>query len=107
MLIVVTNSCAEMNAAMSNATADTCMHSARVSSAYNYKTKEYFEGIYVFSTRDGDGVSYRKRIWIKNRQSYYNSLPNFGVWYERSQYSRVDYRFSTYCMLYRNSYSGW
>ena len=58
ILVILTSSCAEMSAAMSNATADTCMYTACVSSAYNYKTKEYIEGTYVLTTRDGDDVSY-------------------------------------------------
>ena len=107
ILIVLTNSCAEMAAAMSNATADTCMYKACVSSAYDYRSDEYLEGTYVRTTRDGDDVSYRESIWVDNRQSYYNSQPNFGVWYERSPYSRVDYQFSTYCTEYNNSNYGW
>jgi len=106
ILIVLTNSCAEMAAAMSNVTADTCMYQACVSSAYDYKSEKYLEGTYVLNTKDGDDVSYSELRWVKNRQSYYNNLPNFGVWYERSPYSRVDYRFSTYCTQYSNNY-GW
>lgn len=107
MLIVLTNSCAEMSAAMSNATANNCQYSACVSSAYDYKSKEYIEGTYVMTTKDGNDVSYNEGIWVSNRQSYYNKLPNFGVWYERSPYSRVDYRFSTYCTQYYSSSYGW
>ena len=107
ILTFIFSSCAEMNAALSNATANTCIYTACVSSAFNYRTGEYVEGTYILTTRDGVDVSYREGIWVDNRQSYYNSLPNFGVWYERSPYSKEDYRFSTYCSQHSNSYYGW
>lgn len=107
MLFIIVNGCAEMSAAMSNVTANNCMYKSCVSSAYDESSGDYIEGSYITKTKDGRDVSYNEDIWVYNRQGYYNSFSNFGVWYERSPYSRVKYRFSTYCSQYYNNNYGW
>ena len=94
-----------MNAAMSNATSNDCSQTACVVSTYDNSSGKYVEDTVMSKDRDGNDISYSENIWARNRQKYYLNFPNFGVWYERSPYSKVDYRFSIYCnRYYSNNY---
>lgn len=106
LLILLTSSCAEMNAAMSNATVNDCSYKGSMVSVYEKETGKYRKD-YMHTTYNGKDVSYKENSWITNRVNHYLDYPNFGVWYETSRYTKSEYRFSTYCAQYKSSYRGW
>jgi hypothetical protein len=62
ILIVLTNSCAEMNAAMSNATLNDCSQTACVVSTYDNSSGKYLEDTVMSKDRDGNDISYSENI---------------------------------------------
>jgi hypothetical protein len=92
-----------MGAAMSNATVSNCMQKSSMVSVYSSETGKYIEDTY-YSYYNGKDYSYYEKSWVSNRMSNYLDYNSFGVWYEKSPYTKYDYRFSTECSQYRNSY---
>lgn len=100
ILLSINFNCAELGAAMSNATANNCAIIEGDFYLYDSKNKEYkFKYIRDYDKND-NYIRDKESNWVLDKVYYYTKLPQFGIYYVTSPYSGADYKIATFCSSY-------